>query len=607
MPIPSIVISAPLARLLACAIALVVCVGLPGDRAGGPALAADPPAAGVPADAAAEFFRTSVARCFGSAGASPAIRAKSPRAVCRWSMPAGRWPAAKAAPRSCPASPTKACSSSTSRAASRKCPRTPRTLSADEVAALRRWVAAGAVLARRTWNCATSERSTRTGGRCCRVCLPCPLPRPARSTPRGRATPVDAFILARLRAKGLRPAPAADRRTLIRRLYFDLVGLPPAPDEVDAFAADPRPAGLRTAGRSTARLAPVWRALGPALARRGALRRNARLRQGPAPPQRLALSRLRHPCLQPRQALRPFRRRSRWPATCSFPAPATAIEAPGLLAAGPWDFIGHAEVPETTRSTARSPGISTATTWSPTRIGTFVSLTVQLCPAATTTSSIRSRRKIITACRPCLPRSIGPTSRYDADRRRAAVTRRAREPPAELKAEIAAARGQDRRTDWPARSWRKSTGRSRPPGKAGTAATRARVRLSQPDLRRRRREQMGAGRPGQAQARSRGSCYVAATTISTGSAPASASRRGIKVEIADDPEFSETSAWLSTARAADVPNPGTEPQRSARRQAGPIRPRDGHQACSAAERLHFALAELDVSTRRARTWPCTSR
>ncbi len=50
---------------------------------------------------------------------------------------------------------------------------------------------------------------------------------------------IDAFVLARLRASQLRPAAEADRRTLIRRLYFDLIGLPPTPDEVEAFVRDP--------------------------------------------------------------------------------------------------------------------------------------------------------------------------------------------------------------------------------------------------------------------------------------------------------------------------------------------------------------------------------
>jgi hypothetical protein len=52
------------------------------------------------------------------------------------------------------------------------------------------------------------------------------------------ANPIDAFIRARLEKEQLRPSPEADRRTLIRRLYFDLVGLPPTPEETRAFAAD---------------------------------------------------------------------------------------------------------------------------------------------------------------------------------------------------------------------------------------------------------------------------------------------------------------------------------------------------------------------------------
>ena len=54
-------------------------------------------------------------------------------------------------------------------------------------------------------------------------------------------TPVDAFILAKLREKGLTPAPEADRRMLSRRLAFDLLGLPPTPEETAAFVQDPSP------------------------------------------------------------------------------------------------------------------------------------------------------------------------------------------------------------------------------------------------------------------------------------------------------------------------------------------------------------------------------
>jgi hypothetical protein len=53
--------------------------------------------------------------------------------------------------------------------------------------------------------------------------------------------PIDAFILARLEKEGLKPAPAADRATLLRRVTFDLTGLPPTPEELDAFLHDTKP------------------------------------------------------------------------------------------------------------------------------------------------------------------------------------------------------------------------------------------------------------------------------------------------------------------------------------------------------------------------------
>ena len=55
------------------------------------------------------------------------------------------------------------------------------------------------------------------------------------------ANPIDHFIAARLQPHGLGQAPEADRRTLIRRLHFDLLGLPPSAEAVAAFEADPRP------------------------------------------------------------------------------------------------------------------------------------------------------------------------------------------------------------------------------------------------------------------------------------------------------------------------------------------------------------------------------
>ena len=57
---------------------------------------------------------------------------------------------------------------------------------------------------------------------------------------------VDRYILAKLEQKGLKPAPAADRYTLLRRLSFALTGLPPSPQEIAAFASDDSPRAVQT-------------------------------------------------------------------------------------------------------------------------------------------------------------------------------------------------------------------------------------------------------------------------------------------------------------------------------------------------------------------------
>src|SRR3954447_17450284 len=69
-----------------------------------------------------------------------------------------------------------------------------------------------------------------------------PLKRPQVPAVRDRArvrNPIDAFVVARLEAEGLCPSPEADRPTLLRRLSFDLTGLPPTPAEIDVFSSDP--------------------------------------------------------------------------------------------------------------------------------------------------------------------------------------------------------------------------------------------------------------------------------------------------------------------------------------------------------------------------------
>jgi hypothetical protein len=157
--------------------------------------------------------------------------------------------------------------------------------------------------------------------------------------------PVDAFVLQTMRQQGLQPAPEADRRTLIRRLSFDLLGLPPAPEDVEAFVADQAPdAYERLVDRMLAsphygeRWARYW----------------------------LDVVRYADTCGYDKDKLRP----NAWPyrdyvikafntdkpysrfveeqlaGDVLFPGEADGILGLGFIAAGPWDFIGHVEVPE---------------------------------------------------------------------------------------------------------------------------------------------------------------------------------------------------------------------------------------------------------------------
>ena len=99
-------------------------------------------------------------------------------------------------------------------------------LAASEIDVLRRWIAAGAEWPEH-WSYRTLSR-------------PMP-PRLAKSVEDWCLNPIDRFIAARLVQSGLTPSPSADRRTRLRRLYFDLLGTPPTAEEVSRFENDRLP------------------------------------------------------------------------------------------------------------------------------------------------------------------------------------------------------------------------------------------------------------------------------------------------------------------------------------------------------------------------------
>ena len=157
--------------------------------------------------------------------------------------------------------------------------------------------------------------------------------------------PIDAFVLAKQREMNLTPSPEADRRTLIRRLTYDLTGLPPTPEEVDEFVADPDPTAyeqlvdrLLASPHYGERWGRHW----------------------------LDVARYADTCGYDKDKLRP----NAWPyrdyvirsfnedkpyarfveeqiaGDVLYPGTPDGILGLGFIAAGPWDFIGHVEVPE---------------------------------------------------------------------------------------------------------------------------------------------------------------------------------------------------------------------------------------------------------------------
>ena len=113
--------------------------------------------------------------------------------------------------------------------------------SPDEVALLRRWIRAGMPTSETVVALPPHRQVTAEDRQFWAFQPPRKVPEPAvRQADRVR-TPIDAFLLARLEERGLGFSPEADRRTLIRRLSFDLWGLPPEPAEVEAFVVDQRP------------------------------------------------------------------------------------------------------------------------------------------------------------------------------------------------------------------------------------------------------------------------------------------------------------------------------------------------------------------------------
>jgi cytochrome c553 len=109
-------------------------------------------------------------------------------------------------------------------------------LSKDKIAALEQWISTGAI-----WPAGKSKPVATLADLGKKHWSFNKLTHPAVPNVAGAANPIDAFIRSGLSKAGLKPTPTASRRELIRRLYYDLTGLPPTPEQVRAFVASKDP------------------------------------------------------------------------------------------------------------------------------------------------------------------------------------------------------------------------------------------------------------------------------------------------------------------------------------------------------------------------------
>jgi hypothetical protein len=231
-------------------------------------------------------------------------------------------------------------------------PKAGKPLNPQQVSLIRRWIEQGAA------DDSTGEASVWWSLR------PLPAAKPGR---------VDSFIHTKLKDSGLTPSAEADRRTLIRRVTFDLHGLPPTPEEVDAFIADPKPRAyellvdrLLASPRYGERWARHWLDVVHYGDSHGYDKDKPRPNAWP----------YRDAVIRAFNEDMPYPRfvRAQVAGDVLFPDDPHAFALTGFLAAGPWDFVGHQELKEgttdkdLTRLLDRDDMVATT-------MSTFVSLT----------------------------------------------------------------------------------------------------------------------------------------------------------------------------------------------------------------------------------------
>ncbi len=213
-------------------------------------------------------------------------------------------------------------------------PQEGKPLSASELELLRQWIVEGA-----KWpnEFVVRERSKADGSWWSLQPVADVAP-PARGEP----NPIDNFVLAKLSEQGLQPSKQADRRTLIRRVYFDLIGLPPAPDDVNRFANDPNADAyenlvdrLLESKEFGQRWARHWLDIAHYADTHGFERDQRRDNAW----------RYRDYVIRSFNDDKPYQQflREQIAGDVLSPDDSNAVIATGFLAAGPWDFVGQVE------------------------------------------------------------------------------------------------------------------------------------------------------------------------------------------------------------------------------------------------------------------------
>ncbi len=219
-------------------------------------------------------------------------------------------------------------------------PPTGERLSAAQIALLKAWIEAGA-----SWPEADSTRAANTDKQPAHWAWQ-PIKKPAvPPTAAKPGNPIDAFIRVRLAKANLSFSPAADRRTLIRRLSFDLLGLPPTPEQVQQFVNDRDPRAyeklvdeMLASPRYGERWARHWLDVVHYGDTHGYDKDKPRPNAWP----------YRDYVIRAFNEDKPYARfvEEQIAGDVLYPGTRDGMQALGFLAAGPWDFIGHAELPE---------------------------------------------------------------------------------------------------------------------------------------------------------------------------------------------------------------------------------------------------------------------